>query len=345
MMLRSTGLYHVRSRLLPRGSTFASPPILAISSSKARPSKSREMCGLVAAIDDVWSSSSSSSRLPPTTTATRPIPILTNKLVLQNTTSILNHRGPDGSCVSMGTFGNVGSVIGGGDRSAVAAARWAMGHTRLAIVDPTSRAADMPFNLSITTQATTTAQAHGDGGSSTSTSTMKLHLVANGEIYNHVQLYDQLIMDGWDSNNRISNSDCEVIAHLFAYYGGNKTVQLLDGMFAFVIFAEEEQEDSSSSSSSSTASGSGKQGVQVFAARDPVGIKPLYYGRTTSSSNEDNDGNNGGAAYVFASELKALVGHVESSTIVALPPGHYWSNSTTSSNNSNSTKMKTMKRK
>jgi asparagine synthase (glutamine-hydrolysing) len=191
----------------------------------------------------------------------------------------------------------------------------------------------MPFNLSITTQA---ARGDGDG---TSTSTMKLHLVANGEIYNHVQLYNQLILDGWDSNNRISNSDCEVIAHLFAYYGGNKTVQLLDGMFAFVIFAEEEQH--SSSSSSSTASGSGN-GVQVFAARDPVGIKPLYYGRTTSSSNDD-DGN-GGAA-VFASKLKALVGHVESSTIVALPPGHYWSNSTTSSNNSNSTKMKTMKRK
>ena len=278
----------------------------------------------MAAIDDVWISSS--SRLPPTTT--RPIPILTNKLVLQNTTSILNHD----SCVSRGTIGNAGSI--GGDRSSVAA-RWAMGHTRLAIVDPTSRFADMPFNLSITT---TQAQARDDGGGSSTT--LKLHLGANGEIYNHVQLYNQLILDGWDSNNRISNSDCEVIAHLFAYYGGNKTVQLLDGMFAFVIFAEEEQH--SSSSSSSTASGSGN-GVQVFAARDPVGIKPLYYGRTTSSSNDD-DGNRG-AAYVFASKLKALVGHVESSTIVALPPGHYWSNSTTSSNNSNSTKMKTMKRK
>ena len=296
MLRSSAGLHRARSRLLrSRAPRAATPPSLAVLSSTDP--RRRGMCGLVAAIDDVWSPpSSSSSRLP-----TAAIPILTDEVVLQNATSILSHRGPDGSCVSRGTIGN---GHGRNNYGGNAAARWAMGHTRLAIVDPSSRLADMPFNLSITT-----TQRDDDG------STMNVHLVANGEIYNHAQLYDRLLSDGWDGTNRISNSDCEVIAHLFGYYGGEKTVKLLDGMFAFVIFAERDSGNGAS----------GKRGVQVFAARDPVGIKPLYYGRTSTT----NDGGGSGAAYVFASELKALVGHVKSSTIVALPPGHYWSNSTT----------------
>ena len=42
--------------------------------------------------------------------------------------------------------------------------------------------------------------------------------------------------------------------------------------------------------------------VKAFAARDPVGIKPLYYGRTKCSSSSDD-----AAAYVFASELKLVL--------------------------------------
>jgi asparagine synthase (glutamine-hydrolysing) len=95
-----------------------------------------------------------------------------------------------------------------------------------------------------------------------------------------------------------------VIAHAFAHYGGPKTAAMLDGMFAFVVFEEDVK--------------SGQ--VKAFAARDPVGIKPLYYGRTKSSDRPDED-----AAYVFSSELKALVGHVEASTVVAMAPGHHWS--------------------
>lgn len=74
-------------------------------------------------------------------------------------------------------------------------------------------------------------------------------------------------------------------------------------MFAFVIFEECEE--------------TGK--LKTFAARDPVGIKPLYYGRTHAAA-DDGDA----YGYVFSSELKALVGHVDPATVVALPPGHYW---------------------
>jgi len=162
-----------------------------------------------------------------------------------------------------------------------------MGHTRLAIVDPTNRFADMPFNLSFKTK-------RGD---------KIIHLAANGEIYNHNLIYKDLVAkEGWN-HDRISGSDCEVIAHAFAQYGGPKTAASLDGMFAFVVFEED------------VATGE----VKAFAARDPVGIKPLYYGRTKCTSNKDD-----AAAYVFASELKSLVGHVDPSTVVAIPPGHYW---------------------
>jgi asparagine synthase (glutamine-hydrolysing) len=162
-----------------------------------------------------------------------------------------------------------------------------MGHTRLAIVDPSNRFADMPFNLSFKT----------DGGDKI------IHLAANGEIYNHNNVYKDLATkEGW-KHDRISGSDCEVIAHAYAKYGGPKTASMLDGMFAFVIFEEDVK--------------TGK--VKAFAARDPVGIKPLYYGRTKSSGNDDDS-----AAYVFSSELKALMGHADPSTVVAIPPGHYW---------------------
>ncbi|KAG7353108.1 asparagine synthetase B [Nitzschia inconspicua] len=230
----------------------------------------REMCGLVAAIDDVWT---------PRTTVREQFPILDDREALRQTTRILDHRGPDGYQISTGTLG--------GDAEAEQHARWSMGHTRLAIVDPSNRFADMPFNLTFKTP-------EGE---------KIVHLAANGEIYNHNKVYQSMVEnDGWD-HTRISGSDCEVIAHAYAKYGGPKTATMLDGMFAFVVFEEDPN--------------TGK--VKAFAARDPVGIKPLYYGRTKCSKKSDD-----AAAYVFSSELKALVGHADPATVVAIPPGHYW---------------------
>ena len=229
----------------------------------------REMCGLVAAIDDVWTKE---------TMERSDVPLLTDREALRSTSARLHHRGPDGMQVSTGTVGE-----------GTAHARWSMGHTRLAIVDPSNRFADMPFNLTFKTS--------GDNEKI-------VHLAANGEIYNHNKVYKSMVdNDNWD-HDRISGSDCEVIAHAYAKYGGPETAAMLDGMFAFVIFEEDAK--------------TGK--VKAFAARDPVGIKPLYYGRTKCSDASPDDA----AAYVFASELKALVGHADPSTVVAIPPGHYW---------------------
>jgi asparagine synthase (glutamine-hydrolysing) len=234
----------------------------------------RLMCGLVAAIDDIWNNEGgefdSISLLNSSNEDTNE--------VLEKTSSILYHRGPDGMTCSSGTIGNEDSSH----------ARWAMGHTRLAIVDPNNRKADMPFQLDFEV----------DG------KTKKIKLAANGEIYNHEKLYSDLVEnDGWD-HERISGSDCEVIAHSFARHGGAATAAKLDGMFAFVVF-EENVEDGT---------------VKAFAARDPVGIKPLYFGRSMNADPEKKDA----SGYVFSSELKALVGHVVPESVTAIPAGHYW---------------------
>jgi len=236
----------------------------------------RLMCGLIAAIDDIWRSDSASS------SQFTDVPLLNNyeneetpESVLSTTSNILYHRGPDGMTVASGMLGEESK------------ARWAMGHTRLAIVDPNNRKADMPFQLDFATE---------EGNK-------VVKLAANGEIYNHEKVYSDLVENcGWN-HDRISHSDCEVIAHSFAKHGGPATAKALDGMFAFVVFEE------------NTTDGT----VKAFAARDSVGIKPLYIGRKSEDADESK-----ASSYVFSSELKALVGHVDPSTVINVPAGHYW---------------------
>jgi asparagine synthase (glutamine-hydrolysing) len=105
-------------------------------------------------------------------------------------------------------------------------------------------------------------------------------LACNGEIYNHRDL-----RKGLPSPQRFrSESDSEVILHLYSEQG-SASVSSLDGMFAFFV----------------------TDGERFLAARDALGIKPLYVG-------EDERG-----GFWFASELKALVGRCRALT--ALPPG------------------------
>ena len=94
-------------------------------------------------------------------------------------------------------------------------------------------------------------------------------LVCNGEIYNYKSLYELMGIKGQ------TNSDCEVIIHLYLKYGIEQTLHMLDGVFSFVLYDLNIQ--------------------QMFIARDPFGVRPLYSLEQQS-----------GSIYGFASELKSL---------------------------------------
>lgn len=95
-------------------------------------------------------------------------------------------------------------------------------------------------------------------------------IVFNGEIYNYLELRDQLIQLGHSFQTK---SDTEVILRMYLQYG-EECVARLNGMFAFLILDR------------------GRN--TVLAARDHLGIKPLYF----SARRE---------AMLFASEIKALL--------------------------------------
>lgn len=112
------------------------------------------------------------------------------------------------------------------------------------------------------------------------------YLVCNGEIYGFEKLKDELIKKGYSFK---SDSDCEILLPLYREYGVDM-FKMLDAEFALIIFDAKTRE--------------------YIAARDPIGIRPLYYGY-------DEKG-----VIIFASEPKNLVGLAK--TIMPFPPGHYY---------------------
>ena len=112
------------------------------------------------------------------------------------------------------------------------------------------------------------------------------YLVCNGEIYGFRSLKKKLETKGYTFK---SDSDCEILLPLYEEYGTDM-FRMLDAEYALVLF------DGNTHS--------------YLAARDPIGIRPLYYGY-------DKKG-----AIVFASEPKNLIGIADH--ILPFPPGHYY---------------------
>ncbi|MBK7212894.1 MAG: asparagine synthase (glutamine-hydrolyzing) [Bacteroidales bacterium] len=100
----------------------------------------------------------------------------------------------------------------------------------------------------------------------------RLTIVFNGEIYNYIELRNELLAKG---HRFTTTSDTEVILHLYEEYGEG-FVNQLNGMFAFVILD--------------------RQKNQLFIARDHFGIKPLYWYHDERM-------------ILFGSEIKAILAH------------------------------------
>ena len=112
------------------------------------------------------------------------------------------------------------------------------------------------------------------------------YVVCNGELYGFEQQREELKKKGYSFQ---SGSDCEILLPLYREYGVGM-FPMLDAEFALILFDGRTQE--------------------YIAARDPIGIRPLYYGY-------DRNG-----AILFASEAKNLVPY--SDKVMPFPPGHYY---------------------
>lgn len=111
------------------------------------------------------------------------------------------------------------------------------------------------------------------------------YVVCNGEIYGFEKLKRELAA----KYTFESDSDCEVLLPMYREYGTDMFA-MLDAEFACIIYDGKTQE--------------------YIAARDPIGIRPLYYGYDKAG------------VILFASEAKNLVGLADK--IMPFPPGHYY---------------------
>ncbi len=111
-------------------------------------------------------------------------------------------------------------------------------------------------------------------------------IICNGEIYN----YETLKHDYEKTYKFKSGSDCEVLVPMYRDLGIESMCQQLDAEFALVVWDNKKK--------------------KLMAGRDPIGIRPLYFGYTADKK------------IMFASEMKVLTpfcGKVEN-----FPPGHYY---------------------
>lgn len=107
-------------------------------------------------------------------------------------------------------------------------------------------------------------------------------IICNGEIYNYRELYEMINV------KPKTDSDCEVIIHLYKKYGIDQTLQMLDGVFSFILIDYR----------------LGIPESKMYIARDPYGVRPLYFLQPCVLNSEymPREPN----VYGFASELKML---------------------------------------
>jgi asparagine synthase (glutamine-hydrolysing) len=133
-------------------------------------------------------------------------------------------------------------------------------------------------------------------------------LICNGEIYNYKELYDIM------GETPTTQSDCEVIVHLYKKYGMKQTLQMLDGVFAFVLC------DYSINNNV----------AKIYIARDPYGVRPLYVLKPSRDYKPENNYvgqcDNQKQIYSYASELKVLsefAKELPNYTVEHFQPGTY----------------------
>jgi asparagine synthase (glutamine-hydrolysing) len=167
-----------------------------------------------------------------------------------------------GRVAHRGPDGQGGALLEGGGGTAVG-----LGHRRLAIIDLSDEGCQ-PMGVRCT-------RCEAEQG--------RLVLAYNGEVYNFAELRAELEGRGHAFRSR---TDSEVLLHLYAEHG-TAMVERLNGIFAFALYDGRE-----------AGRPAGVERGDLFLARDPLGVKPLYLAETPRGT-------------LFASELKALLAYPE----------------------------------
>ena len=112
-------------------------------------------------------------------------------------------------------------------------------------------------------------------------------LICNGEIYNFKELYEN------EKFENKTDSDCEILIHMYKKYGIDKTIKQIRGVFAFCLLDLEKKE--------------------VFVVRDPFGVRPLFESKFNMKRRENEWDDNPSMKYYdcfgFCSESKGLLGY------------------------------------
>jgi asparagine synthase (glutamine-hydrolysing) len=116
-----------------------------------------------------------------------------------------------------------------------------------------------------------------------------ISVLCNGEIYNYKKLYAELGV------SPTTNSDCEVIIHLYKKYGFETMLHMIDGVYSIILLDENTN--------------------SMYVARDVYGVRPLFTLKTGSNTNMG-----------FASEMKQLIDFYDETkgdSIEQFVPGTY----------------------
>ncbi|GMR55180.1 hypothetical protein PMAYCL1PPCAC_25375 [Pristionchus mayeri] len=116
--------------------------------------------------------------------------------------------------------------------------------------------------------------------------TNKFQVIHNGEIYNHAALRKQELA----AYQMRTTCDSEVIVFLYELLKSGELCSLLDGVFAFALVAD----------------------TDFLAARDPLGVKQMYYGRDAVGR------------WFFSNEMKCIEDLCGPYTLAPFPPGHFF---------------------
>lgn len=111
-----------------------------------------------------------------------------------------------------------------------------------------------------------------------------VYLYCDGEIYNSVELFNLMGIEA------TTTSTCEIIIHLYAKYGIEYTLKVIDGVFSFILVDFRLSQVCS----------------RIYVARDQFGVKPLYILRPIEIMKNINSYENVENIFAFAKNLKTL---------------------------------------